>query len=113
MIYDTTQKGLETLYPPYLAAIADEFLDRGPEFEAKSLKMWMWLQSDPDIQISRTSVINGLNRLVEDGLLAYREETGKGGHHRIYRAAMTRLEWNRHVYDVFVSHIKKNLPTGD
>jgi len=111
--YDTTQRGLETLYPPYLAAIADNFLERGAEFEAKSLDMWKWLRSDLGIQISRASVINGLYRLVDDGLLAYREETGKGGHHRIYRAAMTRLEWNRHVYDVFVSHIKKNLPTGD
>ena len=58
---------------------------------------------------ARLASIESLNRLVDDGLLTYGEGTGKGGHHRIYRAAMTRLEWNRHIYDLFVCHIQENF----
>ena len=34
--------------------------------------------------ISRTSIIIIMNRLVDQGVLDYREGTGKGGHHKIY-----------------------------
>jgi len=40
--------------------------------------------------ISRASVIFFLNKLVDMGILGYGDETGKGGHHRRYHAAMTR-----------------------
>jgi len=35
--------------------------------------------------ISRASIINSLNALVDDGVLGYHEITGKGGHRRIYK----------------------------
>ncbi len=35
--------------------------------------------------ISRASIINSLNALVDDGILGYHEITGKGGHRRIYK----------------------------
>ncbi len=35
--------------------------------------------------ISRASIINTLNALVDDGVLGYHEITGKGGHRRIYK----------------------------
>ena len=34
--------------------------------------------------ISRASTINFLNRMVDEGILTYRDGTGKGGHHRTY-----------------------------
>jgi len=37
-----------------------------------------------DVAVSRASVINFLNYMVDEGLLTYTVETGKGGHHRIY-----------------------------
>jgi len=35
-------------------------------------------------RISRASIINFLNAMVEEGILGYTEITGKGGHRRIY-----------------------------
>ncbi len=35
--------------------------------------------------ISRASIINSLNALVDDGVLGFHEITGKGGHRRIYK----------------------------
>jgi len=34
--------------------------------------------------ISRASIINFLNRMVDQNVLSWRDTTGKGGHHRIY-----------------------------
>ena len=47
--------------------------------------------------ISRASVIFRLNWLVDLGVLDYRDATGKGGYHRIYRAAMTEEEFWRSI----------------
>lgn len=38
--------------------------------------------------VSRASVINFLNKCVDEGYLGYDEASGKGGFHRIYRALM-------------------------
>jgi len=37
-----------------------------------------------DETISRASVINFLNAMVDDGIFGYTEITGKGGHRRLY-----------------------------
>ena len=55
-----------------------------------SREVWGQVNSaleDKDIgkqTISRASIINFLNRMVDEGILSYREKTGKGGHHRVY-----------------------------
>jgi len=43
--------------------------------------------------ISRASIINFLNAMVDEGFLSYTEITGKGGHQRIYSAALTAEEF--------------------
>jgi len=46
--------------------------------------------------ISRASIINFLNAMVDEGFLSYTETTGKGGHRRIYTVAVTEEEfWKR------------------
>jgi len=39
--------------------------------------------------ISRASIINFCNAMVEEGALAFSETTGKGGHRRLYYAELT------------------------
>ncbi len=43
--------------------------------------------------ISRASIINYLNAMVDEGLFSFTEVTGKGGHRRIYRARIDRREF--------------------
>lgn len=42
--------------------------------------------------ISRASIINFLNAMVDLEVLGYTERTGKGGYHRVYRPLMTEME---------------------
>ncbi len=93
MKIDLTKTGLEAIFKPYQATlvkllfenreqvtsrIAHEYLDK-PEYYRK----------ETGRPASRASVINFLNALVDQGYLEYTEETGKGGHRRIYRSEMS------------------------
>ena len=53
--------------------------------EANSREVWEHVNRPgaPDPK-SRASVINLMDALVEAGLVAYRERSGKGGYHRVY-----------------------------
>ena len=82
---DLGKDGLETLFTPWQVE-AMKLLWGGHEY--KSGEMHAALNAK-GIDISRASVIMFLDRMTSEGVLAYREATGKGGHHRIYRAALT------------------------
>jgi len=48
----------------------------------------VWVQVNKDLMgkstVSRASIINFLNKMVDEGALGYTETAGKGGHRRIY-----------------------------
>ena len=50
--------------------------------------------------ISRASIINFLNAMCGEGILDYTEKTGKGGHRRIYSAALDQGEFWRLIAKV-------------
>ncbi len=47
--------------------------------------------------ISRASIINFLNRMVDQNVLSWRDTTGKGGHHRIYVPNHDEREYWKHI----------------
>jgi len=60
--------------------------------------------------ISRASIINFLNAMVDEGVLDYDEETGKGGYHRVYRPKLDEPSFKRHVAQVMISSLMKDYP---
>ena len=63
-----------------------------------------------EASISRASVINYLNAMVDDAMLNYAETTGKGGHHRVYTIAYTETEFKRHIAELVISKLLKEYP---
>ena len=57
--------------------------------EANSRQVWIHVNrvDAPDPK-SRASVINYLQGMAEEGLVSYRDATGKGGHHRVYMPSL-------------------------
>ena len=57
--------------------------------EANSREVWEHVNRPgaPDPK-SRASVINLMDALVEGGLVAFRERSGKGGYHRVYKRSL-------------------------
>ncbi len=92
MKLDTQKLGLCALFKPYKAALikhlyeTTEFMSH--EGAQGSGDLWNWLEENAERlgidKMSRASVINGLNDLVDKGILKWRDATGKGGHHRLY-----------------------------
>lgn len=109
MKLDTGKEGLTAVYREYqLAALEYLFsVDEG----AGSGSVWKWVNEESDWglagnTISRASVIFFLNRLVDDGLLDWRDATGKGGHHRLYEMKMSRPEFAKAIIDKFLRKLR-------
>ena len=60
--------------------------------------------------ISRASIINFLNAMVDEGVLDYTERTGKGGYHRVYRPKLDESSFKRHLAQVMISSLIEDYP---
>ena len=60
--------------------------------------------------ISRASIINFLNAMVDEGVLDFVEETGKGGYHRVYRAKLDEAGFKRALAESVFSSLLRDFP---
>jgi len=88
VIFDTENDGLLTVVKDYQES-ALTYLWRLEEGVGGSSRE-VWVNANVDLMgkrtISRASIINFLNAMVDEGILNFHEITGKGGHRRIYKA---------------------------
>jgi hypothetical protein len=101
MRLDTSKEGLHTLFKPYQAALLEHIwkLNNPSRTGITSGQAHEFLQEtgDPEMMKSRASVIFFLNDMVDEGVLDYEEESGKGGFHRVYYSKMDRKQFAEHV----------------
>jgi hypothetical protein len=79
---DLSKSGFDMFFKPYMKK-GLEVLWEHPE-GLNTRQVWMACNEEMERSISRASVINFLAWAAEEGILVYREETGKGGYRRIY-----------------------------
>ncbi len=60
--------------------------------------------------ISRASVIFYLNRMVDEGVLGFRDATGKGGHHRIYITKLDESGYKKYIVRTLLESVAKDFP---
>ena len=60
--------------------------------------------------ISRASIIFFLNRMVDQGVLSWRDATGKGGHHRIYYTNLDEVEYRKYILRTVIKSMMKDFP---
>ncbi len=60
--------------------------------------------------ISRASIINFLNVMVDEGVLDFDERTGKGGYHRVYRPKYYESSFKQYLAQVMISSLMKDYP---
>ena len=65
---------------------------------------------DEGKSISRASIINYLNRMVDGGVLGFRDATGKGGHHRIYITKLDESDYKKYVVRTLLESVAKDFP---
>ena len=77
---------------------------------ANSRAVWTNVNKGYNESISRASIINFLNNMVDERLLDYEDATGKGGHHRVYSIRFTEQEFNIHIVARIISKLLKEYP---
>jgi len=60
--------------------------------------------------ISRASIINFLNDMVDEGVLDYDEQTGKGGYHRVYKPKLDESSFKRYLAMTVLESLMKDFP---
>ena len=60
--------------------------------------------------ISRASIINFLNDMVDEGVVQYHEITGKGGYRRIYRSETGESGFKSHVAELVLCKLISSFP---
>ena len=61
--------------------------------------------------ISRASIINFLNAMVDEGVLNYKEITGKGGHRRIYSLKLDEAQFKQYVAEMVLGNLMRDFPS--
>ena len=89
MRFDLNEKGLRRIFRDWQVKALEYMWTR--ETAPGSREVWQHLENihtvaHPDYtrSVSRASVINFLNQMVDEELMTFELESGKGGYHRLY-----------------------------
>ena len=102
---DMDKTGLYIFFKDYEVSALNYLMDNP---SGSSLEVYQHIVLNDEIMISRASVINFLNKMVEWGLLYFDKESGKGGYHRIYYLPKT-LKSRLGIISWFNAEIVKKL----
>ena len=74
----------------------------------------VWQQANEALKgirtISRASIINFLNAMVDEGVLNYSDITGKGGYRRIYSPKLDEAGFRKHIASKVMSSLMRDFP---
>ena len=108
-LIDTGKTGLEMFFKPYQVEALRVLRNRGSE-GANSRIVWNTVNETLPSPISRASIINSLNMMVDEGVLRFTERTGKGGHQRVYRLDMTWSELKEYLARIVIDKLMVEYP---
>ena len=104
---DAGQEGHRIIFKDYQKAIVDVLAGNSETFWGSG-DIWKSLKRK-GIKISRASVIFYLNFLVRDGLAEFKDATGKGGHHRLYKIPVSIIEVRKHIAIKMIEGLAEGL----
>lgn len=108
---DTSGEGLAMVLKDY-QEVALRYLWRLDGGGASSRDVWVQVNEDlmGKRTISRASIINFLNSMVDEGVLNYTEITGKGGHRRIYSAKYDEAGFKQYIAKIVLGNLLRDFP---
>lgn len=109
--FNPAEKGLrktlreyEELALRHIWDVGEEGANSGRTWEAVNMELGMGKS------ISRASLIYFLNRMVDQGVLSFRDATGKGGHQRIYVPRLDERGYKKYVVRTLFESVAKDFP---
>ncbi|MHA1840188.1 MAG: hypothetical protein ACTSYO_09585 [Candidatus Ranarchaeia archaeon] len=107
--FDTSKQNLEMFFKPWQVEALNYLWSIHPE-GANSKTVWENVNQRLSGTISRASIINYLNNMVDEDLLTYTDTTGKGGYHRIYTIKYTPTEFKKHIAERVIHKLLQEYP---
>ena len=108
--YDTSQTGLEAVLRDWQVKLLKVVWASNQGLKSSQAHEKVKAALGPE-SISRASVINFLESMREAGVLRGVEETGKGGYHWVYYAAMDEAEFKRFVASRLIESLMESFPS--
>ena len=112
LIFNPSENGLrktlreyQELALRYLWNVGEEGAGSGPVWRAVNVELQKHGGS-----ISRAAIIFFLNNLVDQGVLNYHEESGKGGMHKVYMPAMDEEVYKKFVVKTILESALRDFP---
>jgi predicted transcriptional regulator len=110
-VLDPNASGLSKILKEYQReALKFVWKNKGTGLTSRKVHSYVNERLDGGKSISRASIINFLNAMVDEGVLDYIEETGKGGYHRVYSAKLDEAGFKRSLAESVVSSLMKDFP---
>ncbi len=111
-VFDSTEKGLGIVMKEYQVVSMRFLWERGEE-GAISKDAWAYVNTilmEKEESISRASIINFLNDMVDEDVLSYSEKTGKGGYHRVYYPVYDEAGFKEFIAKLFIEKLLEEFP---
>lgn len=110
LMFDPKAEGLSKVFRDYQEE-ALRFV-WGSEQGVNSRSVWLHVnEAFGGVQtISRASIINFLNSMVDEDVLNYEEKSGKGGYHRVYLPKLDESGFKKAMAESVISSLMRDFP---
>ncbi len=110
LMFDPKAEGLSKVFRDYQEA-ALRFIWENKQ-GANSRSVWLHVNEafGGEKTISRASIINFLNSMVDEGVLDYEEKSGKGGYHRVYLPKLDESGFRKAMAESVISSLMRDFP---
>lgn len=112
IVFDPSKSGLEKVLKDYQIEALKTVWGRA-EDGATSSDVYVHVNETLKSQgktISRASIINFLNAMCDEGVLKYKEETGKGGYRRRYFPNLNEDEFKKFIAKEIFTSLLRDFP---
>jgi predicted transcriptional regulator len=101
--FDYKEQGLKKIFKDYEISALNYLW--GSSKKQTSRNVWKHVNQVDGIKVSRASIINFLNQMVDEGFLITEETTGKGGHRNIYEQKFDRKEFITEIATILIQSL--------
>jgi len=110
-VFDPSERGLRKVLKKY-EELEMRFLWSVGDSGGNSRVVWKAVNErlGEEASKSRATIILSLNKMVDWGVLGFREVTGKGGHHRIYYPLMDEKGFKSYLLKTMVKSMMRDFP---